>query len=92
MTTPVPGDAADPVLARRARIARWVEIGQKVGYGLFGVAIVAFFAGFVADFRGWVVTLIVGSLVTGSLILAPAIVFGYGVKAANRADRDDTWG
>ncbi|MEJ7585073.1 MAG: hypothetical protein WKF43_13565 [Acidimicrobiales bacterium] len=81
----------DPVLARRARIARWVERGQRVGYGLFGSAVVAFVAGFVTGFRGWVVTVIVAALVSGSLILAPAIVFGYGVKAANRADRDHTW-
>lgn len=92
MTEPGPSDRDDPVLARRTRIASWVEIGQRVGYGLFGLAVVAFFIGFVTGFRDWVVTVVVASLVTGSLILAPAIVFGYGVKAANRADRDDTWG
>jgi len=87
-----PADPVDPVLARRARIARWVGLGQRVGYGLFGLAVVAFVAGFVTGLRGWVVTVIVASLVVGSLILAPAIVFGYGVKAADRADRDHTWG
>jgi hypothetical protein len=30
----------------------------------------------------------VASLVVGSLILAPAIVFGYAVKAAEREDRE----
>ena len=29
--------------------------------------------------------------VAGSLVLAPAIVFGYAVKAADRADRDGSW-
>jgi small-conductance mechanosensitive channel len=77
----------DPVRARRKRIARLVEIGQRVGYGLYLVAIVAFVAGFVAGFRGWVVTLIVTSMVVASVVLAPAIIFGYAVKAAEKDDR-----
>jgi len=82
----------DPVLARRAHISGWVARGQRVGYALFGLACVAFVIGFVVGFRGWLVTAIVTALVVGSLILAPAIVFGYGVKAADRADRENTWG
>jgi hypothetical protein len=78
----------DPVLAKRARIARLVDVGKRVGYSLFLVAVVAFVAGFVVGFEGWVVTLIVTCLVVGSVILAPAIVFGYGVKAAERDDRE----
>lgn len=77
----------DPVLARRARIAAWVEIGQRLGYSLFGLAIVVFVTGFATRFADWMVTAIVASLVIGSLVLAPAIVFGYGVKAAEREDR-----
>ncbi len=92
MSAAAPGPGADPVLARRARIARWVLLGQRVGYALFAVAVAAFVAGFVTGFRGWVVTLIVTALVAGSVVLAPAIVFGYGVKAADRADRENTWG
>ena len=85
-------ETTDPVRQRRARIARWVELGQRVGYLLFGVAVVAFVAGFVAGFSDGYVTVIVACLLVGSLILAPAIVFGYGVKAADRADREGTWG
>ncbi|MDP1806762.1 MAG: hypothetical protein Q8K72_16405 [Acidimicrobiales bacterium] len=81
------GSPPDPVLVRRARIARWVELGQRLGYGLFGVAIVAFGVGFASGFDGWVRTTTVASLVVGSLVLAPAIVFGYAVKAAERDDR-----
>ncbi len=84
--------AADPVLTRRTRIARWVALGQRVGWALFGVACVAFVAGFVTGFEGWVVTVVVAAIVAGSLVLAPAIVFGYGVKAADRADRENSWG
>ena len=77
----------DPVLARRARIARLVELGKAAGYGLFCVAIAAFVIGFFAGFDGAVRTLFVFGIVAGSIVLAPAIVFGYGVKAAERDDR-----
>ena len=88
---PLPDPGEDPVLARRAQIARWVDLGQKVGYGLFAVSVVAFLVGFVVGLEDWVVTLIVTCIVVGSIVLAPAIVFGYAVKAADRADRDGDW-
>lgn len=78
----------DPVRARRARIARLTELGQRVGYSLFGVAIVLFFVGFVGSYSDAIVTAIVACLAIGSLVLAPAIVFGYAVKAAEREDRE----
>lgn len=84
---PVPAPGADPVRERRARIAKLVEVGQRVGYSLFAVAMVTFVVGFLAGFDGAVGPLIVGSIVVGSVVLAPAIVFGYAVKAAERDDR-----
>lgn len=84
MSEPVP---LDPVLERRARIAGLVQLGKRIGYGLFLVAIVAFVIGFFAGFGGAVATTVVLSIVVGSIVLAPAIVFGYGVKAAERDDR-----
>ena len=80
--------AADPVRQRRAKIARLVAIGQRVGYSLFGVAVVAFGIGFAAGFTTPVVVIIEICLLIGSLLLAPAIVFGYAVKAADRDDRE----
>jgi len=53
--------------------------------------VVAFLVGFVVGLEDWVVTLIVACIVVGSIVLAPAIVFGYAVKAADRADRDGDW-
>ena len=84
MTDPEP----DPVLVRRARIARLTELGQRIGYALFGVAIVVFIIGFVVGYSDVLVTVIVTSLGVGSVVLAPAIVFGYAVKAAEREDRE----
>jgi cyanate permease len=84
----VTGASVDPIRERRARIARLVEIGQRVGYGLFGVAIVGFVIGFATSFSSTWTTVVVASIVVGSLVLAPAIVFGYAVKAAEREDRE----
>ncbi len=78
----------DPVHARRARIARLTEVGQRVGYGLFGIAIVFFVIGFVVGYSGTLVAIIVSSLLLGSAVLAPSIVFSYGVRAAEREDRE----
>ena len=80
--------ASDPVRERRARIARLVAIGQRVGYGLFAVAVVGFVVGFAVGFSGAFVTLVVTCILVGSIVLAPAIVFGYAVKAAEREDRE----
>jgi hypothetical protein len=79
----------DPVLARRARISRLVDTGQRIGYSLWLVAIVVFVAGAVTRFRPIMVTIVIGGLAAGSALLAPAIVIGYGVKAADRADRGE---
>ena len=77
----------DPVRERRARVARLVAAGQRAGYGLFAAAIVLFFIGFATRYSGALVTAIVACLAVGSAVLAPAIVFGYAVKAAERDDR-----
>ncbi len=85
---PSPRPGPDPVRRRRAQVARLVSVGQRVGYGLFAVAVVAFFVGFVVGFDDAVVDLIVGALIVGSIVLAPSIVFSYAVKAAEREDRE----
>jgi hypothetical protein len=76
------------VLARRRRIAGLVRAGQRLGYGLFLVAIVLFGVGMAAGFSTATTTAIVACLLLGSVVLAPAIVFGYGVRAAERDDRE----
>jgi hypothetical protein len=80
--------SSDPVIVRRRRLARWADRGQRAGYALFGVAIVLFVVGFVVGFSSGMVTAVVAALVVGSLALAPAIVIGYAVRAADRDDRD----
>jgi hypothetical protein len=77
----------DPVRLRRARIGRLAGTGRRLGYGLLGVAVVAFFFGAVTGFTSAVVVVVVASLAAGSAVLLPAIVVGYGVRAAEREDR-----
>jgi predicted cation transporter len=80
--------SSDPVIVRRRRLARLADRGQRAGYLLFGVAIVLFVVGFVAGFSSGVVTAVIVALVAASLVLAPAIVVGYAVRAADRDDRE----
>ncbi len=78
--------AVDPVRVRRARIAGWVRSGKRLGYGLFLLASVLFVTAFVVGFTEVLTTTIVAALLVGSALLAPAIVFGYAVTAADRDD------
>ena len=55
---------------------------------ILGVILLVAVIGFVVGFNGPFVTVVVGSIVVGSMVLAPAIVFGYAVKAAEREDRE----
>ncbi|MBI2705233.1 MAG: hypothetical protein HYX32_08105 [Actinobacteria bacterium] len=81
----------DPVLARRQLIDRYAKLAQRVGYALLGVAIVVFFIALATGFPSPLVVVITWTLVAGSVVLAPAMVIGYTVKAADRADREDDW-
>ncbi|NNE75005.1 MAG: hypothetical protein HKN26_15170 [Acidimicrobiales bacterium] len=91
MTTPdddpFAPDPDDPVVQRRARWARVVRVAKRLGYTLFLVAIVLFLVGYAAGFTTRITTAIVVAIVAGSIVLAPGIVFGYAVKAADREDR-----
>ena len=72
----------DPVLARRARIARVVRYGQRAGYAALLVAVVSFVVAAVA------VDISVAALVAAIVILPVPIVLGYGVRAAEREERE----
>jgi hypothetical protein len=80
--------AADPVLVRRRQMARGADLAQRAGYALFGLAVVLFLIGFAVGLTDAVVTAILVAMALGSLLLAPAIVVGYAVKAADREDRE----
>lgn len=84
-----PTDRAHPVdavRARRAVVAKWNTLATRVGYLMFLVAIVMFFVAFTTDFTEGKATVIVAAMVVGCVLLAPAIVIGYAVKAAEKDD------
>ena len=78
----------DPVLARRARIARVVRYGQRAWYAALLVAIVSFVVAAATDFPAVAVDISVAALVAAIVILPVPIVLGYGVRAAEREERE----
>jgi len=78
----------DPVRERRQRVARLASLGQRVGFALFGVALVLFGVALATDLPDGLVAAVVASLVVGSAVLAPSIVLGYAARAAEREDRE----
>jgi hypothetical protein len=87
---PEPSQTAsdDPILVRRAKWNALAKVGCRVGYVLYAIAMVAFFIGFFGDFTTPVIVIVEIGLVAGSLILAPAMLLLYMVKAAVRDDAD----
>jgi Na+/proline symporter len=78
----------DPVRAKRQKVAKWTLLANRVGYLFFALAIAVFVIAFAVGFNDAVSAIIIASIVIGSVLLAPAIVLGYAVKAAEREDRE----
>ena len=78
----------DPIRRRRAQVARWTSIANRTGYVLLLIAIVLFFVALVVGFSGTMATLVLITLLAACVLLAPTIVLGYAVKAAERDDRE----
>lgn len=76
----------DAILATRAKALRLANLGQRIGYLLYGIAIVAFLVGLATDFTSTVATVATIGVIAGSVVLAPSILAAYSVKAAVRDD------
>lgn len=85
---PQPTVTNDPVRARRRQVAKWTQLANRVGYLCYTVAMVTFFLGFAFGFNSAVSAVVIATLIIGSILLAPAIVLGYAIKAAERDDRE----
>ena len=79
---------SDPVLVKRALISNWAKRASRLGYSLFGVSIVAVIWGLTVDFTPGVSRIASAGLIAGSVVLAPAILVQYSVKAAVRDERE----
>lgn len=95
MTQPEPtvddSTETDPVLLRRGQVALWSARAKRFGYLAVCVAMVVFVIGFIIDFNPVVTTIIVACLVASALLLIPALIFGYGVKAAEQEERGESF-
>ena len=76
----------DPVRERRAQVAKWSLLANRIGYLFVALAMALFFIAFAFGFTATMATLVIVSLVIGCLLLAPSIIIGYAVKAAERDD------
>lgn len=83
--------ASDPVVRRRRQVERWVLLANRIGYLVLAVSVALFVVAFVLGFNATMSTLIVATLVLACILLAPSIVLGYAVKAADRADAEQGW-
>jgi hypothetical protein len=78
----------DPIRVRRARIARVVRYAKRVGYAALTVAVVSFVIAAATDFPALAVDLSIAALVAAIVMLPVPIVLGYGVRAAEREERE----
>ena len=85
---PRPDHSDDPVRRRRAQIARWTLLANRVGYLFVALALALFFIAFAVGFSPTMATSIVATLIVGCILLAPSIILGYAVKAAEREDAE----
>ena len=84
----MPVIASDPVRRRREQIAKWNGLAKRIGYIAFLVALVVFLIAVAVGFSSTFATVVVVALVVGCVVLAPAIILGYAVKAAEKDDRE----
>jgi VIT1/CCC1 family predicted Fe2+/Mn2+ transporter len=85
---PGPGADGDPIRRRRARVAHWTLLANRIGYLVLALAVALFVLAFAFGFSPTMATLIVACLVVSFALLAPSIVIGYAVKAAERDDAE----
>jgi uncharacterized membrane protein len=76
----------DPVRARRAQIARWTLLANRIGYLALALAVALFVIAFMVGFSAPMATLVVAMLIVSFVLLVPSIILGYAVKAAERDD------
>ncbi|KGA12015.1 MAG: hypothetical protein GM46_2355 [actinobacterium acAcidi] len=76
----------DPVRSRRQTISRINNAANRLGYLLWAIAMACFVTAFIVGFKGPLVNVVTACIIAGSILLAPSIIIGYAVKAAERDD------
>lgn len=78
----------DPVRYRRAQVARAALLANRIGYLLLAVAVAVFVIAFVIGFSRLLASVVVIALIASFVLLAPSIILGYAVRAAERDEAD----
>ena len=76
----------DPIRRRRRQVAKWTLLANRVGYLVLALAVTLFVMAFVFGFSSTMATLVIICLLISFALLAPSIILGYAVKAAERED------
>ena len=79
----------DPVRSRRQKISRINNAANRLGYLLWAIAMACFVTAFIVGFKGLLVDMVISCIIAGSILLAPSIIIGYAVKAAERDDLEN---
>ncbi len=85
---PVTPDEIDPIRVKRAQVAKWTQLANRIGYFFVALAMVLFVIAFFSGFSPLMADLVIISFVIGCVLLAPSIIVGYAVKAAERDDSE----
>lgn len=83
----IEGEANDPVIRSRERIRMLAGAGRRCGYSCFLMALAVFVINYYLGSSSFWIFLTVALLIIGSLVLAPSIIFGYAVNAAEREEQ-----
>ena len=78
----------DPIRQRRAQVAKWTLIANRIGYLFLALAMALFVIAFAVGFSPTMATLVIVTMLISFVLLAPSIVLGYAVKAAERDDAE----
>jgi sugar phosphate permease len=81
------GEPHDPVIRSRERIRMLAGAGRRCGYSCFLTALAAFLINYYSGSSSFWISFTVALLIIGSLVLAPSIIFGYAVNAAEREEQ-----
>jgi membrane-bound ClpP family serine protease len=85
---PATPEEIDPVRVKRAQVAKWTQLANRAGYLFVALAMVIFVVAFASGFSAVLANLVIITFVIGCVLLAPSIIVGYAVKAAERDDRE----
>jgi hypothetical protein len=83
-----PSPESDPVRRRRRQVERWTLLANRIGYLVLALAMALFVIAFAVGFSSTMAALVVICLVVSFVLLAPSIVLGYAIKAADREDAE----